>query len=64
MEKGLIKMSKKEYFYIFLGILLTIIWIVILLTTCIRYDNYVEELKEKANKYDVIISNTEVENNE
>ncbi len=57
-------MSKKEYFYIFLGIFLIIVWIVVFIGTCISYDNYMKELKEKANKYDAIISNTEVENNE
>ena len=52
-------MSNK-YLMIF-AIFTVVIFNLVIAITCIRYDNYVKELKEKANKYDLMTNSVEVE---
>ena len=44
----------KDKLIIIIASILIIAWFVCFIVTCVRYDNYTKELKEKANKYDLI----------
>ncbi len=43
-------------------IILVLIFSLCVITTCVRYDNYVNELKEKAKKYEMIENKVGEEN--
>lgn len=53
-------MSNK--FLMIFVIFIVVVFNLVIAIACIRYDNYVRELKEKANKYDLIINSVEEEN--
>lgn len=52
-------MSNK-YLMIF-AIFIVVVFNLLIAIACIRYDNYIKELKEKANKYDLMTNSVEVE---
>ena len=54
----------REKWVIPVTIILVLIFSLCVIITCIRYDNYVNELKEKAQKYEMIENKIEKENKE
>lgn len=53
-------MSNK--FLVIFTIFIVVVFNLLIAITVTRYNNYVKELKEKANKYDLITNSVEAEN--
>ena len=52
-------MSKADICAI-IGVIMIMIWCLFVIYACLKVDRYINELEEKANKYDLIVNNVEV----
>lgn len=51
----------EEDIYGIIGVIIIMIWCLLAICACLKVDRYINELEEKANKYDLMTNSVEVE---